>query len=256
MKTFKLMLSAALLTVSVGVSAQFANTTSKSSGAKSGSSVFVKDCNSYGRFSLSYSPLSFSYSSGSSSSYSSDDDEYKSLHGFRLSYLNGISVSKKLPFFVEVGADLSFNTRKYSYGSDDDYKIRSTNMAIAIPIQATYKLAFNNGVYLAPYFGLHFKLNVLGQDKETYEGDYSGYDEDETAKWFKDDDYSGSGDEGYGYKRFQFGWQTGLNVGYKKFNFNIGYSGDSPIWKSKESYHGKKEKLKTGSLIVGIGVNL
>lgn len=302
MKNFKLILSAILLTVSMSASAQFANSSAKSGGTKSGS-VLVKDCKNYGRFMFNYSPLhsKTTYEYGKTSL-----DGSTTMQGFRLGYTQGISLSKKIPLFIEVGGELSINTKKEKAGKtrfgdvddvdddnddddddddypyfaprtrsdydsdydddDDDYadyekdfKTRSTMIALTIPVTVSYKLAFNNGLYVAPYLGVQFKLNLIGQTKTKYTGndkETKKYWEDHgKTNWFSDDssDKGGMGKDG-AWNRFQMGWRIGANFGYKKFNFNIGYAGDiSPLYKYDKNK--ETEKIKTGSVLIGVGCN-
>lgn len=303
MKNVKLVLSALLLMVSMSASAQFANSSAKSGGTKSGS-ILVKDCKNYGRFMFNYSPLhaKTTYELGKTSL-----DGSTTMSGFRLGYTQGISLSKKIPLFIEVGGELSINTKKektgktwfgdydennnnadddddddddpywapgtrsddyddpYYYGDDGDYddeknfKYRSTMIALTIPVAVSYKLSFNNGLYVAPYVGVQFKLNLIGQYKTKYTGndkETKKYWEDHgKTNWFSDDssDKGGMGKDG-AWNRFQMGWRIGANFGYKKFNFNIGYAGDiSPLYKYDKNK--ETEKIKTGSVLIGVGCN-
>lgn len=220
MKKISVMLSAILLAASLGASAQ-----------STSSDVLVKDCEGYNRVSFSYASLSMT---SKISSFSTTE----TMPGFKFGWLKGISVSQELPFFVEAGLDFSYNTKSEKV---QGIKMSSSTAAIAIPVNATYKLAFKNGLYLAPYFGLHFKVNVLGKEKMSYGG------ESASSSWFSKDDMD---DETY--NRFQMGWQSGLNLGYKMINLNIGYMGDfMPLYKEKES----DMKIKTGGFVVGVGFN-
>ena len=255
MKNFKLMLAATMLAMSVTASAQFANQGGRSNGSSGRQgSVLVKDCDNYNRISLSYAPLNMTHHYGSKSYDSS------TLQGFKLGWTGGYSVSQKLPFFIETGLDLSFNTKSINaeddfgddyddYYDDDDIKTRHMTMALTVPVNVTYKLAFKNGFYLSPYFGLHFKVNMLGKTKLNYDGDDDYYyddDDDDSIDWFSEKDMGKNGT----YNRFQMGWRIGSNIGYKNVNLNVGYAADFiPLYKYKKS------KIATGGVVVGVGVN-
>lgn len=226
MKTIKLLLGIVLLALGSTAKAQFANsTTAVGTRQKSLATMVTNDCSNYNRFNFSYSTLKLS-------EFGLED----SYPGFRFGWTGGYSVVETAPFFVETGIDFSFNTKVLE---EDKYsKEKSTTASLIVPLQLAYKLSFQNGAYISPYTGFHFKVNVLGKDTET---SYH-YDETESYNWF---------DEDYGsYRRFQMGWRIGGNIGYKAFNFNVGYMLDFiPLCKEGG------EKIKTSSVHVGIGVN-
>lgn len=226
MKTIKLLLGIVLLALGSTAKAQFANsTTAVGTRQKSLATMVTNDCSNYNRFNFSYSTLKLS-------EFGLED----SYPGFRFGWIGGYSVVETVPFFLETGVDFSFNTKVLE---EDKYsKEKSTTASLIVPLQLAYKLSFQNGAYISPYTGFHFKVNVLGKDTET---SYH-YDETESYNWF---------DEDYGsYRRFQMGWRIGGNIGYKAFNFNVGYMLDFiPLCKEGG------EKIKTSSVHVGIGVN-
>lgn len=226
MKTIKLLLGIVLLALGSTAKAQFANsTTAAGTRQKSLATMVTNDCSNYNRFNFSYSTLKLSEFGL--------EDTYP---GFRFGWTGGYSVVETVPFFLETGVDFSFNTKVLE---EDKYsKEKSTTASLIVPLQLAYKLSFQNGAYISPYTGFHFKVNVLGKDTET---SYH-YDETESYNWF---------DEDYGsYRRFQMGWRIGGNIGYKAFNFNVGYMLDFiPLCKEGG------EKIKTSSVHVGIGVN-
>lgn len=226
MKTIKLSLGIVLLALGSTAKAQFANsTTAVGTRQKSLATMVTNDCSNYNRFNFSYSTLKLSEFGL--------EDTYP---GFRFGWTGGYSVVETVPFFLETGVDFSFNTKVLE---EDKYsKEKSTTASLIVPLQLAYKLSFQNGAYISPYTGFHFKVNVLGKDTET---SYH-YDETESYNWF---------DEDYGsYRRFQMGWRIGGNIGYKVFNFNVGYMLDFiPLCKEGG------EKIKTSSVHVGIGIN-
>lgn len=229
MKAVKFLMIAVLLIVGNAAYAQFANPTSGMNKSGGGSGVIVKDCKNYNRFNFSYSSLKFSGKN-------IDEELETNYPGFRVGWLGGYSLSSSTPLFIESGLDFLFNTKNIEDDYyDDEFKIQM--LSLAIPIHLAYKLSFTNGAYISPYAGLHFKVNVLANEK---------YD-DETYSYFDEDDMDMNGET---FKRFQMGWRIGANVGYKAFNFNVGYMSDfMPLF----SY--KKAKLNTAGFVVGLGVN-
>ena len=184
MKTIKLLLGIVLLALGSTAKAQFANsTTAVGTRQKSLATMVTNDCSNYNRFNFSNSTLKLSEFGL--------EDTYP---GFRFGWTGGYSVVETVPFFLETGVDFSFNTKVLE---EDKYsKEKSTTASLIVPLQLAYKLSFQNGAYISPYTGFHFKVNVLGKDTET---SYH-YDETESYNWF---------DEDYGsYRRFQMGWRN------------------------------------------------
>lgn len=253
MKTFKFLVFSAMAVCALNSNAQFANT-GKSSKGGSSSSVLVNDCDNYNRVYLGYSSLKPRYSttfSDATSFVESYNDDLKALGGFKFGYLKGVNLKSNLPLFLEVGAEFSLNTKKKCVGVeyDKDYDdLRSTAVAIDIPISVAYKLGFNNGVYVEPYAGIRGRINVLGST--TYTGSES-FDDDK-LNWY---DSASSQMDDEAYRRFQFGGQFGLNVGYKAVNLNIGYEMYSPLYKSDYSGTDSYDKLNTRNFTIGLGVN-
>ena len=235
MKAVKFLMIAALLIVGNAAYAQFANPTPGMNKTGGGSGVIVKDCKNYNRFNFSYYSLNFSGKNV-------DDDMETNDPGFRVGWLGGYALSSSSPLFIESGLDLLFNTKNIEIEDDyyyEDYEdeIKIQMLSLAIPIHLAYKLSFTNSAYISPYAGLHFKVNVLANEK--YDG--------ETFSYFDEDDMDMNGET---FKRFQMGWRIGANVGYKAFNFNVGYMSDfTPLFSHR------KTKLNTAGFVVGLGVN-
>lgn len=242
MKTIKFIIAAIMLAVSTNSFAQFANSSKKSgSGSGSSSSVIVFDTESYGRLSVSYSTITMKVGGAAYDNYSSDLDrenkDKKAIPGVSIGYLGGISLSSKLPFFVEIGGNLNFNNGKH----DKVYKSKIQTLSISVPVNFAYKLTFRPGVYVEPYAGISGKINILG--REYYKSD--------SANMFD------SKDVGYDkWNRFQFGGQIGLNVGWKKLNLNMEYGWDSPLQSYIDSdYSSDNYYVKTNRFKIGVGVN-
>lgn len=237
MKLSKIFALAALAAFAATANAQFANT-SKSSSRGSSSGIIVKDCNSYSRLELGYLGTNFNIKTDWG-----ELDDFYDLKGFTLGYARGISLSEEIPIFLEVGSQINYGTHSESEEDEDEsIKVRTNLLTLAVPVTFVGKLSFSNGIYLAPYLGIHFDVNLLFNDKTKYSYSYRGDSgsETETESYFEED----------GWKRFQMGFQSGLNVGYKKFNLGIGYRGNfMPIYKEGGI------KIKTGGLVVALGYN-
>jgi len=72
----------------------------------------------------------------------------------------------------------------------------------------------SSGWTIAPYTGIHFRVNALARAKGEIE--YQNMTISETADLFDSDMFY----------RFQAGWQIGVNFDYKKLDFGVGYSLD------------------------------
>ncbi len=190
------------------------------------------------------------------------DEDYKksmNMKGLEVSYLHGISVSKKIPLFVEIGGRIQFNIykNKDSYvvdGQRYDDVLRITNLSLAVPVNITYKHTFTNGFYVAPYFGVNLRVNMTGK------WDYDGSDYSEYYNIFKADDndeHAFYGSDVDPCKRLQYGCQLGLNFGFKALNIGIGYYMESPLYNSQLLYeddrlYDVKYKMNNVSLTLGI----
>lgn len=211
MKTVKLFLTVCLLAAVTSASAQFAN------GGGSKSSNF-KNTDSYNRVWFGYQPMSMTYSySGYSSS--------ESLSAIAFGYTRGISVMETQPLFVEVGGNLGYGFKSINNAS-------LNLVAVQVPVNLTYKFSFGNGDFsLAPYFGLNFRINLLGSISEG----------GESINIF-DKDIMGND----AYKRFQMGWQIGVGLNYKRFYFGAGYGTD---------FMEICENTKIGTATIAVGIN-
>lgn len=245
MRFTKILMLVAFAASTTLASAQFANTSKSSSSRSSNGTGFTlnKDLPSYNRLSFGYSGVNFNVSYNGKA----DDEESHTLKGLTISYVRGIKLTSSQPLFLEVGGELNFGTYKESEDEDYDdfeYTRRENRLALSVPVSLTYKLGFSNGIYIAPYAGIHMDLGLIHKAKDTY----SDEDESETDTW----NFYSSKDMGKGetLKRFQMGYQVGANIGYKQFNFGVGYKGEfTPI------YSHQKYKITTGGPVVTIGYN-
>ena len=211
--------------------------------------VAPKEKSGYNRIYAGYANLKPHYSTNVndlSSAVSDRNDDLSPLSGFKVGYLHGSKVANKIPLFLEWGAEFAYNQKSGYVGLsnyDDDYEdyCTSKTFGVVIPLNITYKFEFRNGLYVAPYAGINGRVNVIG--KTTLD------ESDEDYDWFDEDDMG----EDEAYKRFQFGGQFGVNLGYKALNVNIGYQMNRPIYKVEES--GDYIKLSTRSFTVGLGIN-
>jgi len=172
-----------------------------------------------------YNRIIFGYAStrmkGKVEGYGSDSD---SNHGFDLGWTGGYNVTKgkHLPLYVETGLHMNV------FASEDPL------LNFEVPVNVTYRYTIGHSkVRVAPYLGIHFKVNALWQD-------------DHKNSYF---DFDGS-------KRFQMGMQLGVNFDIKHFHIGLGWDKDfSPLFNG-ELYNGSyyDYKISTSGARVNIGI--
>lgn len=149
----------------------------------------------------------------------------ESMHGFSTGWLGGYNVTpkKKLPLYLEAGVALNA-------GFGEVYTSSDKLLNIEAPVNITYRYNIpNTKIRLSPYFGFHFKVNVLALDED---GD----------SYF----------DGDAFKRFQFGMQLGANFDFNHFYVGVGWNKDFlPFAKIEDWYD--TYKLKTSGARVNIG---
>lgn len=213
--------------------------------------VVVNEYNNYNRISIGLSALKIKDSD--KEEVFVYDRESIGMKGLGINYLHGFSLTDRFPLYVEVGGRLTFNRYKDSdeeyYNEDNYYKeeAKTNILGLSIPVNATYKYTFSNGLYLAPFVGIHFRVNLLGKlklkESLVRNGRVQG-DDDDNYNLFKD----GEVDE-ESCKRFQFGGQMGINLGYKAWNLGFTYYLDTPFYKDSDF------KLKSRELALTVGYN-
>lgn len=201
MKILKLFLTVIFLGASTVSFAQFANT---------GSSI---DANTDG-----WSGLRVSYHPISLSGYV--DYLFSDKIGASVGFVKGISISKDVPLFLEVGGNVLWS--KISTGDDydgdydeyDEYNEYKINIfSVNLPVSFGYKIAVSEGFSFYPFFGANFRYNISGKTKDS--------DSDESFDVFSEDDI-----DGLGWKRFQAGWHIGMACNISKFVISAIYEKD------------------------------
>lgn len=215
----KTLLAAVALTCAINANAQVGTVTSRTINTTTTTREVEVDVVStnYNRISLSYA--AYSYKLGNAE-YPLDDrilrDQDGSAPGFIAEYIHGWRLAKSVPLYLESGFGLQFNM--------GDEK----NIALFVPFNVTYRYTFNNGFYIAPLVGLDLggKTDWLLLYTEDYDDDYKA-------------------------KHFLFDYKVGANIGYKRFNFGVGYRGDIvPALTSEDD-----GSVKTGTFYIGLGIN-
>lgn len=161
---------------------------------------------------------------GTTFGYKNEAVETKNLNGVEIGITRGLSLSKKMPLYFELGLGA-----RYSFASDSetiydeitetesvtDYKY--SLWTINVPVNVTYKFDAGKGITVAPYAGLHFAFNVAGTVKVT-EGDVT-----EDLNYFSPKDM---GSNKLTPDHIQIGGQIGVGAEWKKMYLGVGYSLD------------------------------
>ena len=246
MKAIKTIMLAVAFSTATSASAQFTNTTS---------STANKGICDYNRIALSYNNTHFGFNE-----YLGSDNNFN-INGFGVNYIHGFNVSKRLPMFIETGVNFNFEleskkSNKQIY--NDWIRTKSTTQFInmQVPVNFTYRFTITDGVYVAPYAGLNFKLNIIGRYKDEMKTSFSDSElkdlfvdpEDFEGKWISVFSKRDMGSNDYTWNRFQVGWHIGAGLTYKSFYLGLQYGTDFiPIYKYKD------DKINTGNLKVSLG---
>lgn len=164
--------------------------------------------------------------------------ETYSTNGVGITWMKGIGISRRLPFYVEIGAGLDFG-RWSRFGStyDDECRTSLNTLALNVPVNIAYKFQVGNAVTITPYLGADFRANILARAKEEYDNDSYVWNLFNAGHVGKDNRWT----------RFQAGWHVGAAFSFNKLYLGINYGTDF-INISKDT--------ATSTLIVSMGVAL
>jgi opacity protein-like surface antigen len=221
MKKITLLLAVALMAIATNASAQFVNGGSRSS--------MVADTDNYSRLELGYSPISI---------------EKLDLTGVSVGWTKGINLTKSLPLFLEVGANVMYGFDKENMKEyDEDITTKTSLLSINVPVTVAWKFSFAESFSLIPHVGLNLRGNILG--KSTTEYEY--YDDWEEEYYTEEVDLFGSNEDVGKGKRVNVGATVGFAANFKKFTVGLGYTFDfNETWELVD---------KTNYLTVSVGLN-
>lgn len=241
-----LLLTLMIMVISLGASAQFVGGNTANANVKQNKTA---DYDGWMSFKLSYNPMTLDADGDLEDLFDDDLDDLTKFRGFSGEFLTGINVVKGMPVFIETGLGFLYTSSKYEDdGSEDgeyyngyeyvyyeyswreEYKMKF--MSLYVPINLSYRLSLNDQISIMPYLGLKARFNISGTMDMYYEDEYSGgiidnYDEEESFSWFDDGDMEEwFDDEIDPAKRFQLGWQIGMNVELNNFLLGVSYGSD------------------------------
>ena len=166
------------------------------------------------------------------------------LSGVCLGWMGDLRLNQKLPFFLELGATLSYFTGKYNgedYSKPNvryDWHSRINAFTLTIPISVSYQFrnVYKEGLTIAPYVGFYGRFNIVADRRETKTASYYNINvkgeevpggKDVTVEnkslmkctedggWMKGRSHVG--------KLFQPGVVIGVNAFYKRYSFGFSY---------------------------------
>jgi opacity protein-like surface antigen len=250
MKKFYFSLVVAFMAMTTMASAQFVQsvttTQSKSTSGNIFSSMTTDD---YNRIYVGYNPTNIKWSEAQSEM----EDSFPLKHGITVGYLRGSNIVKNLPLYIEWGANFQYLFGKYHDSSDfGEETININAFSLNIPINLAFRFSFkNNDLSITPYLGPNFRINLAGKFKLKWEDSYGDYSEEEKYNLFSKDEDDGFGDSAW--KRFQVGFNFGINLSYKALNVGVGYVTDF----SKIADYDEDEDCdgKLGVTTISLGVN-
>ncbi len=267
MKNLKFLLVAGLMAVSAPAFAQFANTGNANNTSSSSAAL----TESYNRLSISYNPMTIAPDR--------DNMDNASFTGIALQYTRGISLSSRMPVFIETGLKVGyyFKSDDMNFGdffnddaeTVDGVETKYTGIQASIPINLAYKFALpNSEVSITPFIGLNLKYNIVSKyktefseqdddsngkdDKDGYYGGYYGDGDEDLSESGQDDkevdlfDKKEAGGKDSQHKRFQFGWNIGAGLNYKALYLGVSYGSD---------FTELCKKTKTSNWAVSVGYN-
>lgn len=225
----KFFVLAAMAVACASASAQFLDSNASSASASTVSS------DGWSTLYLQYNPMTFDADGG-------DLD----FTGFTFGFNRAISLSSSTPLFIEVGGALTYayysEDEDYGYDYDYDYdygydydgtEYKVNVWSLKVPVSLTYDWQVADKISILPYAGLTFRYNLAGKYKVEYDGD------EIDANLFDDDEMGDSA-----FKRFQIGWQIGVNAKFNKFLVGLSYGSDF-------SEIADDCKIKTTSITIG-----
>ena len=242
MKKFYFFLVIAMMAVATSASAQFVQSganNQSSNNNQSGNFFSQMSTDNYSRIYFGYNPTKIKWED-----YQSElEKEFPMKHGISLGYIYGANIVDSLPLYLEFGGNFQYSFGKEEIGDDyESIKYKLNMYSLNVPVNLAFRFGFNdNKVEITPYLGLNFRVNLAGNMKIEYEieDDYYGDSGSYDVKLF-DDSEEEMGQIKSAFKRFQVGFNVGVNFAFSGFNIGVGYTTDfNKICSALGEYDGK-----------------
>lgn len=259
MKLMKVMLSAMLLSLSLGAYAQDDDELLEAAAGEDSTEVFVPSTPSEAKFfqrvQLGFAGMNAKYTNNSAQrSPTAPASEKYFLKGVTFGWMGDLSIAKRMPLYLELGAMMT-----YLSGSNDGYTINRRSQlngdgavisyeqsvkafTLAIPVGVTYQFKNVAGVKdltVAPLAGVYARFNLMAKRKETkteivYGESVMGqdvvkeYNVTTQNKSLMKEERKGGWMEGRDHagNLAQVGAQLGVNAFYKHYSFGFSYMYD------------------------------
>ena len=128
------------------------------------------------------------------------------MNGAMVAYVKSWGIIKNVPLYIESGIGLT-----YAGGEIDDTRTTLNTFSLNIPVNIGFCHHINSTISLSPFIGIALQGNLFGNYKYGDES-YNLFDKNEMG--------------GMAMKRFNAGWQAGLNVSFYDFNITGSYGKD------------------------------
>lgn len=233
----KFMLSAMLLTMSLGAYAQNEEDLQDDVAAEDFPEVAIPstpvDKIFFHRVTLGYQGTNVKYTNFGTSP---DYNNYF-LSGVSLGWMGDLRINKKLPLFLELGANFTYHTGSSKgdsirFNGEEVRHYRINAFSLTIPVNISYHIrdfAHVDGLTLAPYVGVNARFNIVASrtEKLTTKTATGSYTTSSSASLMKDERNGGVFDaKPHVGKIAQVGAQVGINAYYKRYSFGVAYMHD------------------------------
>lgn len=179
------------------------------------------------------------------------------MNGFGINYVHGFGVAENM--FVETGLNVDFGwaSKKIWEESDEDgtnkefFKAKNINMQL--PVNFVYRIGVGENMWVSPYVGLNFKLNLVSKYRNTWEPLEDGEKDPDWVNVYSDSEKDGMGHKDLTWNRFQMGWHVGCGFQFSKYYLGVQWGTDFIPAYSHKFEDGEKYKVSTSNLKVSLG---
>ena len=249
MKSMKIMLSAMLLSLSLGA---YAQDDDELLGAAEEETTEVSEPTAitarrfFQRVQIGYTGMGAKYTDNSTTWAIPKYEKYY-LSGIELGWIGDLRLNQKIPVFLELGAMFNYSTGKYNgydYSKSNvryNWHSRINAFTINIPVVISYQFrdVYKEGLTIAPFAGVYGRFNLVAsrtEDRttESYNIDINGNEvitavdystQTKSLMKYVDDGGWMKGRSHVG-NLFQAGIQVGANAFYKRYSFGFTYMYD------------------------------
>ena len=156
------------------------------------------------------------------------------FNGYGVGYNIDFRVSKTMPLYVGTGLDVRFLFHKDEIAANMDYdpivtNVNSTLINLNLPVNVSYRVPVADKFFMTPFVGLNFRVQAYGNADLSYRVPANTPDDVIEALENSDTDINlfSSDDMGDAHlRRFQMGWQAGVNLEYNQVTLGLSFGTD------------------------------